>query len=73
VCVQQDYHSAAGMKCTIHYGCESLNFCTALRINKYIVQKCMHTVENVCILHIQQIYTLQVHMSASGIVLHYIW
>ena len=26
VYVQQDYHSAVGMKCTINYGCESLKF-----------------------------------------------
>jgi hypothetical protein len=43
----------------------------SLEMNKCIVQKCMYTVYK-CIVYVQYIYTLQVHMSADGVVIHYI-
>jgi hypothetical protein len=57
----------------------------ALEINKYIVLKCAyilykhththahaHTHTHIHTLYIQYVYTLQVHMSTSGIVIHHI-
>jgi hypothetical protein len=38
-----------------------------LEINKYIVQKCMYTVQKCT----YTVYTVQAHMSTSGIVIHY--
>ena len=50
----------------------SLLHCTVLEMNKCIVQKHMYTVQK-CIYtpYIQYTYTVQVHISTSGTVIHY--
>jgi hypothetical protein len=68
VCVQQDHPSPTGMNELYQklWMCNSYIF-IALEINTYIAQKCLC----VCIYIYICIYTVQVHMSTSGIVIHY--
>ena len=49
----------------------SLLYFIALEINKLYRKVCI-LYRHVCILYIQYIYTLQVHMSTSGIVIQYL-